>query len=587
MNRIKYRISLDMFEVATQTTIKAKRGDTACSIHMTLTENGKIYHITDGSYAVFSAKKPDGNYLFNGETCRIEDNTIVYDFTEQTTSVEGIVECEVILYNGEDQLTSPRFNIKVDSTVYNGEDIISTPEADALKILIDEANAVIDEVETKLENGDFVGDKGDNGVSVTHSWDGTVLKVTSASGSSSADLKGDKGNKGDKGDKGDKGEPGDVTKEYVNGNFANALKGSSSGSAISLTDVSPVEHDVDVKVRSKNILPYPYKDTTVTNQGITYTDNGDCSITVSGTSTGFSGFYLIDSRFNEIIENGKTYTLSLKTLSGEGNVGMLGEIVRKSDNVIVHYLNTGNPTFTVDKNLYDYKYLRLQIPTTNTEVSCTVAVMLEDGSTATEYTPYVDVSTINLGVGGKNLFDYTLPYTVGGVLDENTGELINWGSGWCVYDYIEIQPNITCTVNSELNQNRYPICFYDENKVFISSAEDSFMGENNYHPIVFTTPPNCKYMRISAIIANASTSMIVLGEYTKEQMELMEYEPYVEPVEYSVNADGTVKGVASLYPSMSLLTDTSGVMIDAEYNKDTNKVIQNLVNAIIALGGNV
>lgn len=364
---------------------------------------------------------------------------------------------------------------------------------------------------------------------------------------------------------------------------ANALKGSVSGSVVTMKDVSPVGHNVDVKVRSKNILPYPYKDTTVTNQGITYTDNGDGSITVSGTSTGFSGFYLIDSRFNEIIENGKTYTISLKTLSGEGNVGILGEIVRKSDNVIVHYLNTGNPTFTVDKNLYDYKYLRLQIPTTNTEVSCTVAVMLEDGSTATEYTPYVDVSTINLGVGGKNLFDYTLPYTVGKVLDKNTGELMNWGTSWCVYDYIEIQPNITCTVNPELNQGRYPICFYDENKVFISSSESNDTNDVT----VFTTPPNCKYMRISAIIASASTSMIVLGEYTKEQMSLMKYEPYVEPTEYSVNADGTVKGVTSLYPSMSLLTDTSGAMIDVEYNKDTNKVIQNLVNAIIALGGNV
>ena len=55
MERIKYRISLDMFEVAAQTTIKAKKGDTACSIHITLTENGKIYNITDGCYAVFSA----------------------------------------------------------------------------------------------------------------------------------------------------------------------------------------------------------------------------------------------------------------------------------------------------------------------------------------------------------------------------------------------------------------------------------------------------------------------------------------------------------------------------------------------------
>ena len=38
---------------------------------------------------------------------------------------------------------------------------------------------------------------------------------------------------------------------------------------------------------------------------------------------------------------------------------------------------------------------------------------------------------------------------------------------------------------------------------------------------------------------------------------------------------------------MTLLTDTEGVTIEAEYNKDTNKVIESLVQAIISLGGNV
>ena len=41
------------------------------------------------------------------------------------------------------------------------------------------------------------GVNGKDGVSATHSWDGTVLTITSASGSSSADLKGGKGDKGD------------------------------------------------------------------------------------------------------------------------------------------------------------------------------------------------------------------------------------------------------------------------------------------------------------------------------------------------------------------------------------------------------
>lgn len=41
------------------------------------------------------------------------------------------------------------------------------------------------------------GGKGSNGVAATHSWSGTTLTITSASGTSSADLKGAKGDKGD------------------------------------------------------------------------------------------------------------------------------------------------------------------------------------------------------------------------------------------------------------------------------------------------------------------------------------------------------------------------------------------------------
>lgn len=66
------------------------------------------------------------------------------------------------------------------------------------------------------------GNKGDDGISATHRWDGTTLTVTSASGTSSANLKGDKGEpftfddfteeqlaalKGPKGDKGDPSSP--------------------------------------------------------------------------------------------------------------------------------------------------------------------------------------------------------------------------------------------------------------------------------------------------------------------------------------------------------------------------------------------
>ena len=52
------------------------------------------------------------------------------------------------------------------------------------------------------------GEKGSDGISVTHKWSGTILEVTSASGTSSVDLKGEKGDKGDTGPQGDTGETG-------------------------------------------------------------------------------------------------------------------------------------------------------------------------------------------------------------------------------------------------------------------------------------------------------------------------------------------------------------------------------------------
>lgn len=61
-------------------------------------------------------------------------------------------------------------------------------------------------VETYLEEN--LPDSGKDGISATHSWNGTVLTVTSASGTSSADLKGDTGPQGAQGPEGDTGPQG-------------------------------------------------------------------------------------------------------------------------------------------------------------------------------------------------------------------------------------------------------------------------------------------------------------------------------------------------------------------------------------------
>lgn len=70
------------------------------------------------------------------------------------------------------------------------------------------------------------GKDGTNGISATHSWNGTILTITSASGTSSADLKGEKGDRGEqglqgipgeKGETGEQGEKGDPGKDGADG----------------------------------------------------------------------------------------------------------------------------------------------------------------------------------------------------------------------------------------------------------------------------------------------------------------------------------------------------------------------------------
>lgn len=97
-----------------------------------------------------------------------------------------------------------------------------------------------------------------------------------------------------------------------------------------------------------------------------------------------------------------------------------------------------------------------------------------------------------------------------------------------------------------------------------------------------------------------------IPNFTEFQMELggtaTEYTPYVSPesvtltrcekilensepyngTEYTPSVDGTAN-VTSLAPNMTLFTDTNGVNIECEYNKDSNVVIQELIERITAL----
>ena len=209
MHRINHRVSLDIQEIASQFSLSIKQGDTNRRLVITLTVNGQIYKITDDCYAVFASTKPDGTIILND--CIIQDNTVIYDITSQNTGTIGIADCEIVLYGGDGAvLTSPRFKLEVYETVYSEEKIESTDEYNSLISKVAQANALINEVNSKLEAGEFKGEKGEQGDKGDTGEQGIQGEKGEKGDPGEQGIQGEKGEKGDPGEQGIQGEKGEM-----------------------------------------------------------------------------------------------------------------------------------------------------------------------------------------------------------------------------------------------------------------------------------------------------------------------------------------------------------------------------------------
>ena len=157
MNYSNYRITLDIRKTVSNVQLTAKKGDAGRKVYITLSDKGKPCEISEESYAVFAGVKPDGKLLYNKTT--IENNTIIYEMTQQTTAVPGLVACEVKLFDSmSNLLTSPKLTILVDDTVVPDEEIVSKDEITAFAELVFEAREVIDVGNQVIEEGREVTD---------------------------------------------------------------------------------------------------------------------------------------------------------------------------------------------------------------------------------------------------------------------------------------------------------------------------------------------------------------------------------------------------------------------------------------------
>ena len=105
--------------------------------------------------------------------------------------------------------------------------------------------------------------------------------------------------------------------------------------------------------KTVNLIPYPYKETTKTVNGITFTDNGDGSITANGTATDISSFLV----YNNILPKGRYLVYS--GLTGGSNTTYHLWTYASKDNKSVKGVVTTDTVKVLDTSQSDYDTIKM------------------------------------------------------------------------------------------------------------------------------------------------------------------------------------------------------------------------------------
>lgn len=365
----------------------------------------------------------------------------------------------------------------------------------------------------------------------------------------------------------------DASASEIRNSYANAIKKSKSGTIITANDVSPLEHDVKVKVTAKTINYCSVEPTRRLKS-----DFSDCYFLPKGTYTMSMNFVGATSwRFvitlydlnGNLMTDATSNTAHLKGISlplnySSGN----GGIYQNADNITVNYL-----TFETDA---DY-YIGINFHFGNTTADTTVTeVQLEEGTVVTEYTPpNIDLTTVTVTGCGKNMFD-----------DSKIAGLTGWQFsngmyyGLPAYLHNAFGPNGgTPLVTRFKPMTQYTLSCDAYAEV---TAERPVGGtfrfeytDGSHENVNINTATKSKYTFVSAdgkTLLNFRMSyghnvMTYMGNIQLEEGTVATaYEPYSSSTATPAE-DGTCT-VKSVSPNMTIFANNPSVTIEAEYNQD-------------------
>lgn len=193
----------------------------------------------------------------------------------------------------------------------------------------------------------------------------------------------------------------------------------------------------------KNKLKYPYKNTSGTINGITFTDNGDGTLTANGTSTARTIFYIHTTNENFAPPTGQYIFTKGFAYSDDTNVGIIIEAYNGSTYVkrLAQSYGLDAVNCNIDYDGFDSTEIYLEIKEGITVSNLLFKPMLRLSTvTATTFEPYSNICPITaytegeIEVRGRNLVDNT---KYNGLIDGN-----------CIY-----QSNNTRITNGNGNYN--------------------------------------------------------------------------------------------------------------------------------------
>lgn len=363
----------------------------------------------------------------------------------------------------------------------------------------------------------------------------------------------------------------------------------------------------------RNLIPYPYQMTTKTESGITFTDNGDGSITVSGTATSSIDFTLCRFAAKKGVKyfisgcptggSKSTYYLHMRGYNQDFGKGAIINCSRDFTNTVDIVINAGT---TVENLVFKPQ--------------------LELGTTATEYEPYKttgDLSTadnkyhIPIQLCGKNVLPpgyASASATRNGVEISVENGAVSFNGTATADTYFIMKKQETFTVPKgiyTLSGGTPDMWLYIE---AYNGATRLWQKYDKGSGVTFDLT-NITYtgIRLFTVVSSGKTVNITLKPQIEFGSIATDYEPYsttvaaaildtpLTPGEYidlirkkrvngstetDIAVTGTLKTVDSDVNNIMCDTTVAPSKINIEYYQDINKVIAEIKNAILAQGGN-